>query len=72
MLFTIREIQAMAALLNRTPLTAAEQLYAQGFFQRLTVFCTPPPEPDPVDGGQVLADALDEEDKNGHTDVVDE
>ena len=39
MLFTPREIQAMIALLNRTPMTAAEQLYAQGFFQRLTTLC---------------------------------
>ena len=44
-LFTPREIQAMLALLNRTPMTPAEQLFSQGFFQRLVTFCTPPKEP---------------------------
>lgn len=46
MLFTLQEIQAILALLNRTPMTPAEQLFAQGFFQRLAAFCTPPP-PEP-------------------------
>ena len=41
MLFTPQEIQAMLALLNRAPMTPAEQLFAQGFFQRLVAFCTP-------------------------------
>ena len=45
MLFTPQEIQAILALLNRTPMSAAEQLFAQGFFQRLAAFCQPPPEP---------------------------
>lgn len=45
MLFTQQEIQAILGLLNRTPMTPAEQLFAQGFFQRLVAFCTPPPEP---------------------------
>lgn len=45
-LFSLQEIQAILALLNRTPMTPAEQLFAQGFFQRLATFCTPPkPEP---------------------------
>lgn len=44
-LFTMQEIQAMLGLLNRTPMTSAEQLYAQGFFERLVAFCQPPPEP---------------------------
>ena len=45
MLFTMTEIQAILALLNRTAMTPAEQLFAQGFFQRLVAFCQPPPEP---------------------------
>lgn len=45
-LFTPQEIHAMTALLNRTPMTAAEQLYAQGFLQRLVAFCQPKPEPE--------------------------
>lgn len=44
-LFTNQELQAMLSLLNRTPLSPAEQLFAQGFFQRLVAFCQPPPEP---------------------------
>lgn len=56
MLFTPQEIQAMLALLNRTPMTPAELLYSQGFFQRLATFCQPAtstrsgpskPEPEP-------------------------
>lgn len=46
MLFTSQETQAMIALLNRTPMTSAEQLYAQGFFQRLVAFCQPKPGPE--------------------------
>ena len=52
-LFTPQEIHAMTALLNRTPMTAAEQLYAQWFFQRLVAFCQPSepgPEPEPRPG----------------------
>ena len=45
-LFTRQEIQAVLALLNRTPMSPAEQLFAQNFFQRLVAFCAPPkPEP---------------------------
>ena len=45
-LFTPQELQAMLSLLNRCPMTPAEQLFAQGFFQRLVAFCQPPtPEP---------------------------
>jgi len=44
-LFTAQEIQALLALLNRTPMTPAEQQFAQGFFQRLVAFCQPPEEP---------------------------
>jgi hypothetical protein len=47
MLFTQQEIQAMLALLNRTPMSPAEILFAQGFFQRLVAFCTPPQEQPP-------------------------
>lgn len=43
MLFSMQEIQAILALLNRLPMTPAEQLFAQRFFQRLVAFCTPPP-----------------------------
>lgn len=51
-LFTIQEIQAILALLNRTPMSPAEQLFAQGFFQRLVAFCTPPkPEPEDIKPG---------------------
>lgn len=47
-LFTPQEIQAILALLNRTPMSPAELLFAQGFFQRLMNFCQPPaPEPEP-------------------------
>lgn len=47
-LFTQQELQAMLSLLNRIPLSPAEMLFAQGFFQRLTAFCQPPrPEPEP-------------------------
>ena len=41
-LFTPQELQAMLGLLNRTPLSPAEQLFAQGFFQRLVAFCQLP------------------------------
>lgn len=45
-LFTPKELQAMLALANRIPMTPAEQLFTQGFFQRLVAFCQPPkPEP---------------------------
>jgi hypothetical protein len=44
-LFTSQELQAMLALLNRCPMSPAEQLFAQGFFQRLVAFCQPPPNP---------------------------
>jgi hypothetical protein len=45
-LFTMQEIQAILGLLNRTPMTPAEQLFTQGFFQRLVAFCQPPtPKP---------------------------
>lgn len=43
-LFTQQEIQAILALLNRLPMTPAEMLFAQGFFQRLMAFCTPSQE----------------------------
>lgn len=46
MLYSMQEIQAMLALLNRTPMTPAERLWSQGFFQRLVTFCQPPP-PEP-------------------------
>lgn len=42
MLFTPQEIQAMLTLLNRLPMSPAEQLFAKGFFQRLVAFCQPP------------------------------
>lgn len=68
MLFTMQEIQAMLALLNRLPMSPAEMLFANGFFQRLATFCTPPPapvkEPEPKgpelteDQAQAMADAL--------------
>lgn len=45
MLFTGQEIQAILGLLNRTPMTPAEMLYTQGFFQRLAAFCQPPVAP---------------------------
>jgi len=46
-LFTGQEIQAILALLNRTPMTPAEQLFAKTFFERLVAFCQPPkPEPE--------------------------
>ena len=44
MLFSSQELQAILALLNRTPMSQAEQLFAQGFFQRLVAFCQPPKE----------------------------
>ena len=45
-LFTNQEIQAMLALLNRCPMSPAEQLFAKNFFERLVAFCQPPkPEP---------------------------
>jgi hypothetical protein len=42
MLFTPQEIQAILALLNRTPMSPAEMLFATNFFQRLAAFCQPP------------------------------
>lgn len=52
MLFTSQEIQAILALFNRTPMSPAEQLFAQGFFQRLVAFCQPPkPEPNDIKPG---------------------
>ena len=55
MLYTMEEIRAVLNLLNRTPMTQAEQLYTQTFFERLVAFCTPPnPEPQ------------EEEKDNGH------
>jgi len=51
-LFTQQELQALLTLLNRAPLTPAEQLFAQGFFERLVAFCTPP-TPEPQDGEEV-------------------
>lgn len=48
MLFTGQEIQAILALLNRLPMSPAEQLFAQSFFQRLVAFCQAPPKsPEP-------------------------
>jgi hypothetical protein len=44
-LFTMQEIQAILQLLNRTPMSPAEQLFAQNFFQRLVAFCQPTPKP---------------------------
>lgn len=44
MLFTMQELQAMLALLNRLPMSPAEMLFANGFFERLVAFCSPPPE----------------------------
>ena len=41
-LFSGQELQAMLSLLNRVPMSPAEQLFAQGFFQRLVAFCQPP------------------------------
>jgi len=40
-LFSTQEITAILALLNRCPMTPAEQLFAQGFVQRLVAFCQP-------------------------------
>lgn len=62
MLFTMQEIQAVLGLLNRLPMTPAEQLFTANFFQRLATFCTPPP-PEPEDDAQAMADALDAVDK---------
>lgn len=47
MLFKMQEIQAVLGLLNRLPMTPAEALFTQGFFERLATFCTPPPKPKP-------------------------
>lgn len=66
MLFTMQEIQAMLGLLNRAPMSPAEQLFTQGFFERLVAFCQPPkpeppePETEPLteEQAQALADAL--------------
>ena len=46
-LFTQQELQAMLALLNRTPMSPAEMLFAQGFFQKLAAFCSETEEPNP-------------------------
>lgn len=56
-LFSLQEIQAILALLNRTPMTPAEQLFAANFFQRLAAFCAPPQEqpPPPAPPGEGLA-----------------
>lgn len=66
MLFTQQEIQAILALLNRLPVTPAEMLFAQGFFERLAAFCAPRPEPEGVGSEMAdalaIADALDEAD----------
>jgi len=63
MLFNQQEIQAMLALLNRTPMSPAEALFAQGFFQRLAAFCAPPPpKPEPEE--------INEEGKNHETATV--
>jgi hypothetical protein len=45
-LFTQQEIQAILALLNRTPMSPAEQLFVWGFFRRLAAFCQPPKKED--------------------------
>lgn len=45
MLFTPQEIQAILQLLNRTPMSPAEMLFATNFFKRLAAFCQPPPAP---------------------------
>lgn len=61
MLFKMNEIQAILALLNRTPMTPAEQLFAAGFFQRLAAFCQPPKPEGPKlteEQAQAMADAL--------------
>lgn len=58
MLFSPQEIQAMATLLNRLPMSPAEILFTNGFLQRLVAFCQPPkPEPEPTKE-QAMADAL--------------
>lgn len=62
MLFSSQEIQAILALLNRTPMSPAEMLYAQTFFQRLVAFCQPPPEPVPEEPPDDDAQALAAED----------
>lgn len=49
-LFSMQEIQAVLALLNRTPMSPAEQLFAANFFQRLAAFCQPQPKPKEDDG----------------------
>lgn len=41
-LFTNQEITAILSLLNRLPMTQAEMLYANSFFQRLMAFVQPP------------------------------
>lgn len=51
MLFSQQEIQAILALLNRTPMSPAEILFAQGFFQRLVAYCQPPKEEEPKPKG---------------------
>ena len=60
MLFTPQEIQALLTLLNRTPMTPDEQLFAQKFFERLVQFCQPP---EPMKDALAIADALDKIDK---------
>ena len=62
-LFTMQEIQAVLQMLNRTPMSPAEQLFAQGFFQRLVAFCQPPqgatpePKPETTSPAEVVPDA---------------
>ena len=58
-LFSPQEIQAILALLNRAPMTPAEQLFAQGFFQRLVAFCQPPElEPIPLSPDEALRETV--------------
>lgn len=58
MLFTMQEIQALLGLLNRTPMSPAEQLFTQGFIERLVSFCQPPKEKEMVGSDKPKKDAL--------------
>lgn len=77
MLFSPQELQAVLALLNRAPMSQAEQLFTQGFFERLVAHCRPSkPEPVPAaelteEQAEALMDdlarteAMDKEARNG-------
>ena len=62
MLFNQQEIQAILALIKRIPMTPAEALFTQGFFQRLTAFCA---LPEPVDDSLLETEEID----HGHAET---